>query len=325
MSLFSLPKPSIPQFDQSLKKPKPMILELLIFLAVAYAAMVPQAVVTTVYTLVLLFTDPAFLQLISDPSAMGVMDYTTLLTATLDSGLWIAALICSGFMIPAAILYCRIFEKRPASTLGYTKKGFLKDYLIGAVAGLVMIALPVLLCLLTGTVELSLSESVSIPAILLFLFAFLLQGMGEEALFRGYLLTTLSRRGVWPAALISSLMFSLFHIANASFSLIAFLNIFLFGLFAAVITLKRKSIWMVGAIHSIWNFAQGNLFGFEVSGNPRFESVLSAAVKDGYKWFHGGTFGPEGGLAVTLLLLVALLIAFLIPPRKDIGEDAVGF
>ena len=154
--------------------------------------------------------------------------------------------------------------------------------------------------------------------IVIFFIAFILQGMGEEALFRGYLLTTLARRThIWSAIIISSIMFSLFHIGNASFSIIAFINIFLFGVFASVFMLKRGSIWAVGAIHTVWNFVQGNVFGFNVSGNPKFETVFETAQANHGWVLHGGDFGPEGGLGVTVVLLVAILFALLLPTKKS--------
>jgi membrane protease YdiL (CAAX protease family) len=154
--------------------------------------------------------------------------------------------------------------------------------------------------------------------IVIFFFAFLLQGMGEEALFRGYLLTTLARRTkIWGAIIISSLIFALFHMGNANFSIIAFINIFLFGIFASVFMLKRGSIWAVSAIHTVWNFAQGNIFGFSVSGNSQMPSVLRSAGEN-FGWIlHGGEFGPEGGLGVTIVLMIAILGALLIPTKKS--------
>ena len=70
------------------------------------------------------------------------------------------------------------------------------------------------------------------------------------------------------------------------------------------------------AIHSIWNWAQGNLFGFEVSGLNLQSSILIDLMEDGPNWITGGLFGPEGGIAVTLMLLVAMLLLLLWSRRK---------
>ena len=112
-------------------------------------------------------------------------------------------------------------------------------------------------------------------------------------------------------------MFTVFHMGNPNFSIIAFLNITLFGIFAGVFMLKRGSIWAVGAIHSLWNFAQSNLFGFNVSGNPKFDSLLSATDSNFGEILSGGDFGLEGGLGATVVLLVAILLALLMPTKKS--------
>ena len=80
--------------------------------------------------------------------------------------------------------------------------------------------------------------------------------------------------------------------------------------------MKRGSIWAVGAIHAAWNFVQGNIFGFNVSGNPKFDTILEAQTSNFGAILSGGDFGPEGGLGVTVILLIALLFALIIPTKK---------
>jgi membrane protease YdiL (CAAX protease family) len=142
--------------------------------------------------------------------------------------------------------------------------------------------------------------------------------MGEEILFRGYLMMTLARKtNIWVAIILSSLTFAAFHTGNAAFSFIAFLNIFLFGVFAAVYMLKRGSIWGACAIHTAWNFIQGNVLGFSVSGTQKLESLLEAKPNGFGSILHGGEFGLEGGLGATVILLIALLCALTMPTKKS--------
>lgn len=295
-------------------------LDLLIFLLVSTIATIPQSVFTVFYIFFVMFTDPGFYELVtSGPlSDAEIYQYTNGLMANIPSWFYVVLLFSSGFMILASLLYCKLFEKRKAYTLGYTAKGCVTEYLMGAVIGLVMISLPVLVCKLTGCITITVSKDFSPVMVLLFFIAFLFQGMGEEVLFRGYLMTSLARKtNIWIAIIGNSLMFSFFHIGNASFSFIAFLNIFLFGVFASVFMLKRGSIWAVGAIHSLWNFGQGNIFGFNVSGNPKFDTLFESTQQNFGKILHGGDFGPEGGLGVTVILLVALLVALLLPTKRS--------
>jgi membrane protease YdiL (CAAX protease family) len=295
-------------------------LELLIFLLVAWTAMLPQSVISTFILTFLMVTDPAFISLIVNEAATqtDILNYTMEFTNNTPSFVYAIMLFCSGFMILVAILYCRWFQKRQAYTLGFTKRNFLKEYLMGALIGTVMIALPALACVATKCVSFNISNNANPLMILVFFVAFVFQGMGEEALFRGYLLTSLSRGAkTWTAIIVSSLMFSLFHVANANFGLISFLNIFLFGVFAAIFMLKHGSIWAAGAIHTFWNFFQGNIFGFSVSGNPKFDTVLEATGAGFGKILSGGEFGLEGGLGATIVLLIAILIVLNIHTKKS--------
>jgi membrane protease YdiL (CAAX protease family) len=265
-----------------------------------------------------IFTDPKFYELIDlsafDPYTL--LEYILEMMINIPSWLYVVMLFASGFMILFSILYCRIFEKRKPYTLGFTAHGCVTEYLLGIVIGFLMICAPILACKITGCVTIGVSETINPIMILLFFVAFVFQGMGEEALFRGYLMTSLARRSsIWSAIIINSLMFSIFHMGNASFSFIAFINIFLFGIFASVFMLKRGSIWAVGAIHTVWNFVQGNVFGMNVSGIQKFDSIFETTQASHGAILHGGSFGPEGGLGATIVLLIMIAIALLLPTK----------
>lgn len=302
------------------KRPRSIGIELLIFLLVYTIATSAQSIVSYFGTLAIAFSDQGFYDLIlsEERSYEDLMQY--LLDSLSHTPWWLyAALIAaSGFMIAVSILYCKWIEKRKAYTLGFTKRGLAAEYGLGIIIGAVMITLPVLACYLTNCITITLADNIDPIKILVFFFAFLLQGMGEEALFRGYLLTTLARRTkIWGAIIISSLLFAFFHMGNTNISIIAFINISLFGIFASVFMLKRGSIWAVGAIHAVWNFAQGNIFGLNVSGNAKMPSILNS-VGEKFGWIlHGGEFGPEGGMGVTIVLMIAILGALLMPTKKS--------
>ena len=118
--------------------------------------------------------------------------------------------------------------------------------------------------------------------------------------------------------LANSALFALLHAANVGISWLAFLNLLLFGLFASVYMVRRGNIWGICAIHTMWNFAQGNIFGLQVSGMNPTASIFSFVGDDSKSWINGGSFGPEGGICVTLVLLISILI--LLPMKnKDKG------
>ncbi len=224
-------------------------------------------------------------------------------------------------MVVAVILWCRLGERRSLVTLGFTKRGAIPEYLVGLVGGVALFGGAVLLCVLTDTAAITVTdETPSAWWLLLFFIGFLIQGMSEELLCRAFLMVSLSRRRpLWLCAVLNALVFSLLHIFNPGISVIALINIFLFGLFASVLTLRRGSIWMVGALHSMWNFAQGNLFGIPVSGLTGMPSPLTTTLSDTTAWHtlvNGGAFGLEGGLAVTAVLVVGLAIVVLLPTKR---------
>jgi len=133
--------------------------------------------------------------------------------------------------------------------------------------------------------------------VLLMLLAFVAVGFYEELLFRGYYLQNL-KDGINPATavLASSAAFGLAHLGNLNASLTSTLGIFAAGLFLAFAWLRTQSLWLPIGIHIGWNFLQGPVFGFEVSGIPT--PSLVRHVVNGPELITGGAFGPEAGLLV---------------------------
>ena len=79
----------------------------------------------------------------------------------------------------------------------------------------------------------------------------------------------------------------------------------------------------IGALHSVWNLVQGNVYGIKVSGMETSCTVFSASLTGGREIFHGGSFGLEGGLAVTIVLLagIAVLLFQLNKNKKDLAVE----
>ncbi len=247
---------------------------------------------------------------------------TLLIPGSLDRNTqMLLALFATLATVGAVLLYCLVTEKRSLLSLGFVRRGALTEYAVGLLGGLAMFGAGVLLCVVLGTLTLTPTDPMpSWRLLLLFFVGFLIQGMSEELLCRSYLMVSLSRGcPLWACAVTNALLFSLIHIGNPGVTVIALVNIFLFGLFASMLTLRRGSIWMVGALHSMWNFAQGNLFGIPVSGMGGIASPLRAEAAEG-TWqtlVNGGAFGLEGGLAVTAVLAAACAVALLLPTKKS--------
>lgn len=74
---------------------------------------------------------------------------------------------------------------------------------------------------------------------------------------------------------------------------------------------------MVGAIHSVWNLVQGNVYGIKVSGMETSCTMFSSAMTDGKELINGGAFGLEGGLAVTVVLLAGIAAVYFWRKRQE--------
>ena len=135
----------------------------------------------------------------------------------------------------------------------------------------------------------------------------LLVGFFEESLLRGYLQFTLSRGiGFWPAAVLLSLAFALFHISNGGESLLGLLVVALGGLVFGLSLWLIKSLWWAIGFHAGWDWGQSYLYGTPDSGLLT-EGYLLSSHPVGHPLWSGGATGPEGSILIMpLLLLIAI-------------------
>jgi len=206
--------------------------------------------------------------------------------------------------------WLRVSIKRPFSSLGLERPDALRRLLGGALAAGLMIAVTAVLAVIPGGSfgpgELQKTGIAALGIGLLSLVSYAVQSSAEEVLFRGWLLPVVgSRYRPWIGVLVSTLLFSLAHGANPDITPLAFLNLFLFGAFAAVLVLAEGSLWGACAWHAVWNWAEFALLGFPLGGAAH-EGILVSIRTAGDDIISGGTFGPEGGLAATAVLLVAI-------------------
>lgn len=155
-----------------------------------------------------------------------------------------------------------------------------------------------------------------------YLVAMLIIGFYEELIFRGYQIfnmieglhsakTSLLTASVIAVA-VSSGIFGALHAGNPNASLISTLNIVLAGAMLAVPYLMTGSLALSIGIHTSWNFFQGGLYGFSVSGTP-FRGSLIQIEQGGARYLTGGNFGPEAGLLglIGILLILALSVGYI--------------
>lgn len=134
-------------------------------------------------------------------------------------------------------------------------------------------------------------------------------GWFEELRDRGYLLQNLKDGLNLPwALLLSSAAFAVGHLGNPNASWISTLGIFLAGFFLAYGWVRTRQLWLSIGLHAGWNFFEGVVFGFPVSGVETFHLIKQTV--SGPEWITGGAFGPEAGLVVILAILVGTLLIY---------------
>lgn len=144
---------------------------------------------------------------------------------------------------------------------------------------------------------------------LTFFAIFVLVGWSEELLSRGYHLQTIaSGLNLFWGVAISSIVFGLLHIGNPGSNWSAVAGITLAGWFFAFAYLRTKQLWLPIGLHLGWNFSEGVVFGFPVSGLEMY--ALTRIEVTGPELWTGGPFGPEAGLIVLPSLLVGGLLIY---------------
>ena len=192
----------------------------------------------------------------------------------------------------ATWLFVRFLDRRPIADAGYPRRHAGRDLAVGLALG----AGGILVALAFDLVRDGASWLPGDPRVLPFAGeALLLFGAAawEEMFFRGYAYDWLTRGlGVWPATILTALIFALAHAGNEHVDLFALALIFLSGLWLALLRATTRSLWGPFAMHFGWNFAQGMLLGLPISGFARIESLLHVTLAGPVAW-TGGDFGLE--------------------------------
>lgn len=228
------------------------------------------------------------------------------------------------FILLLFIFWVKVIEKNSLSSLGFVKRNWLKYLAWGILLSLLQMGVIALVYQVCGIGTFELNELSLEPILfILGLFPFwLLQGGTEEVATRGWLLTRIAARTNLPLAIaISSSLFGILHMGNAGVTFLSVLNIILDGVLAGLLFIYTDSIWLVVAQHGTWNYVQGNLLGFQVSGTGADASIFSFTMGDGPDWLTGGAFGAEGSIITTLVLLVSLVIVYRLGERKEKFDD----
>ncbi|RYD79933.1 MAG: CPBP family intramembrane metalloprotease [Sphingobacteriales bacterium] len=221
-------------------------------------------------------------------------------------------------VIGALLMIFHIYPTRNFETV-FIKSDVLVPFFKGGLTGLLLIGSCALIMFLAGNVMFTTTQ-INLLDIVGYMFFFIFVGIFEEFTFRSFPLVVFAERYLIAfTVILNGLLFGLIHFSNPGFSLLAMINISLCGVLFAIITLTKRNIWWSVGIHFGWNFTQGNLLGFKVSGIN--QSGLVAANPKGNYLLSGASFGIEGSVICTVILIIYitwLIIKLKIPPVIEI-------
>lgn len=222
-------------------------------------------------------------------------------------------------MILCVILFWKFGEKKRLRDIGLTSiNSSWSDLVFGLLIGAMSFTLVafILLCTKSVVLQNGFDKPNFSHALIIQLIIFIFVGISEELFSRGHCMNVLKQtQKSWSTPImVSSIIFALMHFMNEGISLLAYINLFLFGVFMGYIYIRTKNLWMCIGYHIAWNYFQGSVFGFLVSG-VRTDSIYIIEVIDP-NILNGGNFGPEGGLIATILLIISIFITYKFLPAR---------
>ena len=220
---------------------------------------------------------------------------------------WLLFIIKETVIIAVPLIAWKVFSKRKLEDMGLGRFRInKKPFGVGLLFGILSITVVFIVILLTGNGYVETWEPRFTANTLLYVFVFIIVGFAEEILARGYYMSVLRQTKSMPLVVfVSAIMFSLMHMMNNAFNVIPFINITLAGLLFTYMYLKSGSIWMSIGYHITWNYFQGCVYGFPVSGIDSKGIISTQYASDTI--LNGGAFGPEGGLIVTAVILLGFV------------------
>ena len=229
----------------------------------------------------------------------------------------VAVLLLAGFTLLA-----RTADRaaRPLGYMGFTHRSPLeasREFLLGLGIGGAMVGLCVAAIVAGGSYQVTLNFGAwAWKLALVELWILLCGALGEELAFRGYPFQRLLEAfppGV--AIVVSSALFAAVHLGNPGIGRVAYANTLLIGALFSLAYLRRRNLWLVWGMHFGWNVFLGMVFGLPVSGFSEFSVIVTGAAQ-GPWWLTGGSYGIEGGVVATVVIVAAAPCLWLLPRRE---------
>ncbi|ULQ56696.1 CPBP family intramembrane metalloprotease [Flavihumibacter rivuli] len=219
-------------------------------------------------------------------------------------------LVLGAFSFLLVKVFCKALDKRPFLELGWQDEDRLRNTLTGSALAMAILGTGTIILVANNNLK-WMDVTANGPALALSFALMLIVSFTEELVFRGYILRNLIDS--FPPAFslaISALVFALFHGANPGSNWLALANVFLAGILLGLNYLFTGSLWFGIGLHFWWNFLQGPILGYSVSGLG-LPSLLNTYL-DGPPFLTGGSFGFEGSILNTVLDLLSIgILAFI--------------
>lgn len=226
------------------------------------------------------------------------------------------------FLLLGVSLLALKVERRPVRDLGLAlDRRFGVDLLTGVAVGVTLIGGAALLVWLAGGFHWTLSPKATVGRLALSVLGMLGVAVMEELLFRGYLFQRLVEGvGIRMALGVGAVGFALVHWGNPGMAgatkVWATANIALAAVLLGLAWERTRSLALPMGIHFAWNWVQGPLLGFAVSGTGGSGGWLKPVLHDRPDWLTGGVFGLEASLPGTLVLLIPIVMLARMKPRN---------
>lgn len=224
-----------------------------------------------------------------------------------DHTVLLVLLFSFAFFILFTLIHVRFLEKRRLRTIGLTRQRSVIKYLQGfAIGGALLVPLIIMMLIIEPA-----SAQEFKPIIFAFLLAFIVQSAGEEVLFRGFLVTGLSRRiRILPAVLVSSAVFALAHVGNGDMTGLGLIEIFILGALFAFLMLRTNSLLVACGAHAAWNFILGLISPIDVSIWRIDYSIISFGEESAVAMDYGFWGDPMELLPIGVGLAAIALVLF---------------
>jgi len=270
--------------------------------------------VTVYFFVSLLVSIPSILFLTDVKSSDLETDAVQAISNLESSYLWLIVLLEFVCSVICVFLLRKFIDRKSFASLGFTIAGHWHEMIAGFFLAPALIGIGSLILYFFKHVEWDVN-SFNAQTFIIEAGTLALIAISEELVFRGYILNNLLQSfNKWTALIISSVLFTIFHLSNPGISTIPIATLFLGGILFGINYIYTKNLWFSIFLHFSWNLFQGPFTGYKVSG-INFPSLLQTDLKGDIS-ITGGDFGFEGSFVATALLLITVLGLWLVYEKK---------